>query len=86
MKIGIGAIALAFLGGTAFLAGCDDARVASRNLSKAADNFEVSRRVVFYNGITNDYMLVVEGRCAIKDEKGQLEVTSLVSGLSSDNR
>lgn len=75
MKIGIGAIALALLGGTAFLAGCDDARVASRNLSKAADNFEVSRRVVFYNGITNDYMLVVEGRCAIKDETGQLEVT-----------
>jgi hypothetical protein len=50
----------------ATLAGCDDdATVASRNLSKAADNFEVARRVIFYNGITNDYMLVIEGRCSI---------------------
>ena len=42
----------------------DDADVASRNLSKAADNFEVNRRIVFYNGITNDYMLVIEGLCS----------------------
>jgi len=49
----------------AFLAGCDnDARVASRNLSQAADNFEVNRRIVFYNGITGDYMLSLEGRCS----------------------
>ena len=41
-----------------------DADVASRNLSKAADNFEVNRRIVFYNGITNDYMLVIEGLCS----------------------
>lgn len=48
-----------------FLAGCDnDARVASRNLSQAADNFEVNRRIVFYNGITGDYMLSLEGRCS----------------------
>lgn len=50
----------------ALLAGCDDdAKVASRNLSKAADNFEVNRRIVFYNGITDQYMLTVEGRCSI---------------------
>ena len=49
----------------AFLTGCDnDARVASRNLSQAADNFEVNRRIVFYNGITGDYMLSLEGRCS----------------------
>lgn len=48
------------------LAGCeDDAKVASRNLSKAADNFEIARRVVFYNGVTNDYMLEIQGRCSI---------------------
>ena len=48
------------------LAGCDDdARVASANISKAADNFEVNRRIVFYNGITDQYMLTVEGRCSI---------------------
>lgn len=53
----------------------DDADVASENLSKAADNFEIVRRIVFYNGITGNYMLVIEGRCSIKDEGNQLEVT-----------
>lgn len=58
------------------LAGCDtDAAVASRNLSKAAEMFEIDRRVVFYNGITNEYMLTIEGRCSIEDQGTQLEVT-----------
>ena len=48
-----------------FLAGCNDARVASRNLSIAAENFEIDRRIVFYNGITDTYMLTIEGRCDI---------------------
>ena len=49
----------------ALLAGCDDAQVASANLSKAADNFEINRRVVFYNGITSDYILTIEGLCSL---------------------
>lgn len=58
------------------MAACsDDAVVASRNLSKAADNFEIMRRVVFLNGITDSYMLSVEGRCSIEDQGRQLEVT-----------
>lgn len=57
------------------LAACDDARLASNNLSRAADNFEIDRRIVFYNGITDTYMLTIEGRCAITDEQKQLEVT-----------
>src|SRR5687767_7945226 len=52
----------------------DDAEVASENLSKAADNFEVNRRIVMFNGITNDYLLTVEGACSIEDEGKQLEV------------
>lgn len=47
------------------ITGCSDADVASSNLSKAADNFEISRRVVFYNGITGEYMLSIEGLCSI---------------------
>lgn len=48
------------------LAGCaDDASVASYNLSKAADNFEIDRRIIFYNGITDQYMLTIEGRCSL---------------------
>ena len=58
---------------------CDDADIARRNLSKAADNFEVVRRIVFYNGITDTYILTIEGRCSIYDDGlGQLEVTCKV--------
>ena len=50
----------------ATLVGCSsDADIASRNMSKAADQFEIARRVVFYNGITGDYMLTVEGLCSL---------------------
>lgn len=57
-----------------------DAEVASHNLSKAADMFEIDRRIVFYNGITDTYMLTIEGRCSIdKDNQdNQLEVTCKV--------
>ena len=57
-----------------FITGCDDAMVADRNVTKAADNFEVNRRIVFYNGITDKYILTIEGRCSINDNQGQLEV------------
>ncbi len=62
-------------------AGCSDADVASENLSKAADNFEVTRRIVFYNGITGEYMLTIEGLCALgnKDKARQLSVTCKTS-------
>lgn len=59
------------------LTGCDDAVVASRNLSKAADNFEIERRIVFYNGITDSYILTIQGLCSITKDNNdnQLEVT-----------
>jgi hypothetical protein len=59
------------------ISGCSgtDANVASRNLSQAADQFEITRRVVFYNGITGEYILTVEGRCSIFDQGYQLELT-----------
>lgn len=48
------------------LFGCtNDASVVSRNISTAADNFEIARRVVFYNGITGEYMLSIEGLCSL---------------------
>lgn len=46
------------------LTACNDANVASQNISKASDNFEVNRRFVFYNGITGDYILTIEGLCS----------------------
>ena len=46
------------------LTGCSDANVVSNNLSTDADNFKVLRRIVFYNGITDAYILTVEGYCS----------------------
>jgi len=65
------------LASTAALTACNDADVASRNISKAADNFEVNRRIVFYNGITGDYMLSIEGLCSLgnADKSRELSVT-----------
>ena len=58
-------------------AGCTDADIASNNLSKAADQFEIQRRIVFYNGITDSYIFVVEGLCSLGnyDPNGELTVT-----------
>jgi hypothetical protein len=59
-------VAIAFILATSALVGCtSDAGVASSNLSKAADNFEITRRIVFYNGITGEYMLTVTGLCSL---------------------
>lgn len=64
------------LAGLLALAGCStDADVASHNLSLAAEQFEIERRVVFFNGITDEYLLSIEGRCSIEDDGNQLEVT-----------
>lgn len=62
---------------TMVLVGCNDADVVSRNLSKASDNFEVTRRIVFYNGITGDYMLQIEGLCS-RDNSSTSEVLGIV--------
>lgn len=62
------------------LAGCStEAEMTSYNLSKAADQFEIDRRVVFFNGITDTYLLSVEGKCSITDQGNQLEVTCKIS-------
>jgi len=60
------------------LSGCSsDADVASQNISKEADNFKVTRRIVFYNGISGEYILVIEGLCSLGnyDPAGSLSVT-----------
>lgn len=59
-----------------------EADVASENLSTAADQFEVSRRVIFFNGITDEYLLSIEGFCSIEADSAdsQLEVTCKTDG------
>lgn len=59
------------------LGACSAADTASRNISYDSDNFKVMRRVVFVNGITDKYLLSIEGLCSIAKDKEdlQLEVT-----------
>ena len=57
------------------LAGCSsDADKANSNLSKAAEQFEVQRRIVGINGITDKALFEVEGRCSLERADGQLDV------------
>lgn len=57
----------------------DDAEIVNHNITKAADNFEVNRRIVVINGITDEYLLTVEGACSINDQESQLEVLCKVA-------
>lgn len=51
------------------LSGCSqESEVAAYNVSQAAHNFEVNRRVVFYNGITGEYILTIEGLLSVTVE------------------
>lgn len=49
------------------LSGCaTDADVVSRNISTEAGMFKIDRRIIFYNSITNTYMLSIEGKCQVE--------------------
>lgn len=75
-RVAVAALGLGVI--TGGLTACSsDADVASHNLSKAADQFEIQRRIVFFNGITDTYLMTVEGRCSLGnfDGPGQLSVT-----------
>jgi hypothetical protein len=75
-------LAAAALASVSLLTACGpgpaNSDVASRNLSTAADNFEIPRRIVVFNGITDKYLMTVEGKCSINDQGNQLEITCRV--------
>lgn len=52
-----------------------DADIASNNLSKAAEQFEIQRRIVFFNGITDKYLLEVQGLCSVETTDAALGVS-----------
>ena len=69
------------LASSVVLTGCTktDADVAAKNISKAAEQFEVLRRIVFINGITDKYLLEIQGYCSVETGEsalgGSIEVT-----------
>lgn len=71
-------VAFLLLAGVGGLTACQtDADTASQNLSKAADMFEIPRRIVFINGITDKYLLTIEGLCSLgnNDKSREISVT-----------
>lgn len=70
-----GVLVIASLGLTACFD--TDANVASENLSKDADQFKIARKITFVNGITDKYLMVIEGKCSIQPDTAakKLDVT-----------
>lgn len=74
-------VAVVIIGVTATitLSACSDADIASENLSRSAEQFEINRRIVFFNGITDKYLLEIQGLCSVETAEaaltGSLEVT-----------
>lgn len=74
-KVAVGAVAALTLalGATACTSEAD---TASSNVSKAADHFQVNRRITVINGITDKYLMVITGACSINiDDPKNLVVT-----------
>ena len=66
------ALALASLA----LVGCaSDADKASKNISTAAEAFEVQRTIIGINGITGATTFVAEGRCSFESSGRRFDVT-----------
>jgi hypothetical protein len=72
----IAALPVALLAVAALLlTGCtSQADTANKNLSKAAENFEVPRRIVGINGITDKVLFSVEGFCSYETPGSTIDV------------
>jgi hypothetical protein len=61
--------AAALAAGALAAAGCgSNADTVSRNISKEAEKFNVQRRIVAINGITDKPLFEVEGKCSIEGD------------------
>lgn len=70
------AVAVICAGLMVMVTGCQSSSdVASQNLSTQADNYQVFRQIVVYNGITDKYILEVDGYCSLGNHDNPGEVT-----------
>lgn len=64
---------------TILLSACSAADTVSRNISKDSDEFRVVRRVVFYNSITDKYMMEMVGNISVNvDRDNVIEVIAKI--------
>lgn len=68
-------IGASLVGLTALAACQDDAQIVNHNLTKAADNFELVRNVVFYNTWIGEPVLSIVGVCSVTDSGHKFQVT-----------
>lgn len=70
-------LVLGLVGVTAI--GCDsDADKVAKNIGKAAEQFEVQRKIIGINGVTDKVLFEVEGKCSLEENHAlprNLEVT-----------
>lgn len=72
-------LATILLAGTLLVSGCTAADKASYNISKESDEFRVTRRVIFYNSLTDTYLMEMTGNMSIDLSRDHvLEVTAKV--------
>lgn len=77
MKSNLKYIAIAVL--TAILLpSCEESNVAANNVSVAAHRFEINRRCIFYNGITGEYILTIEGLLSVTESSTQNRLEVIV--------
>lgn len=61
------------------LSSCNqESDTASYNVSAAAHNFEVNRRCIFYNGITGEYILTIQGLLSVTESSTQKRLEVIV--------
>jgi hypothetical protein len=78
-------IAFAVMFALLVLTGCTSAAdTANENLSRAAENFEVPRRIIGINGITDKVLFTVEGFCSYEIIDGAYEVICLLDRASGE--
>jgi hypothetical protein len=78
---GLAAALLLFVGLEACTSAADRA---NENLSKAAENFEVPRRITGINGITDTVLFTVEGFCSYEVDGDTYEVICLVDRATGE--
>ena len=53
----------------------NQADTVSYNIGQEADRFNILRRIVFVNGITDEYLLSVEGFCSLGNDRTEWELS-----------
>lgn len=65
------------IGGLGLAACTSNADQQAKNLSTAAENFEIQRHIVAINGITDKYILEAVGKCSVESAESALGPHSL---------